>query len=82
MSLTPISFNLGSELRLSALNCSSGLTPMSFNLGSELLEPMTKLEISLTPMPFNLGSEPLFSNLYLIVTQVSWELFRLAMSYR
>ena len=42
-SLTPMSFNLGSEPRLRALNCSSGLTPMSFNLGSE---PIFNYDIS------------------------------------
>ena len=63
-----MSFNLDSELRLSALNCSSGLAPMSFNPGSEQEENVLIGGSVLHLCSFNLGSEPLFSNLYSIVT--------------
>ena len=52
---------------------------MSIQLGSELLHLSFAVLLCLTPMSIQLGSEPLFSNLYLIVTQASWELFLLAM---
>ena len=67
-SLTPMSFNLGSERKIGLLLINNRLTPTSFNLGSEQHHINETIPKRLTPMSFNLGSEPLFSNLYLIVT--------------